>query len=183
MFARTAAIGLLMVPLVASAAQKTEYLIPENWEANKSTAATETSLDLTPKSFQSGMSKHLKEIPQCADAKLGKGELIKDGTVVYQTLKLNGAGLDIILDVNSKGKISNAKFTGPEGPQNDPQLRVMMCSTYAVMRTLQPQYETPEQAQRNMSHLWKSAVSKPFTKAFYFNTIKAQSVPFEMNVY
>lgn len=165
MFARTAAIGLMLLPLMAGAAQE------------------ETHLDLTPKSFQAGMGKHLKEIPQCAAAKLGNGELIKGGKVVYQTLKMNGASVEVILDVSVKGKISNAKFTGAEGAQNDAQLRAMMCSTYAVMRTLQPEYETPTQAQSNMNHLWSSAASKPFTKAFYFNTIKAQYVPLEMNVY
>lgn len=165
MFARTAAIGLMLLPLMAGAAQE------------------ETYLELTPKSFQAGMGKHLKEIPQCAAAKLSKGELIKDGKVVYQALKMNGASVEVILDVSAKGKISNAKFTGAEGAKNDAQLRAMMCSTYAVMRTLQPDYESSAQAQSNMNHLWQSAASKPFTKAFYFNTIKAQYVPFEMNVY
>ncbi|MEW9905280.1 hypothetical protein [Pseudomonas putida] len=183
MFARTAAIGLLMFPLLAVAAQKTEYLIPEDWESNKKAAPEETYLELTPKSFQAGMGKYVKEIPQCASAKLSKGEVIKDGKYVYQTLKLSGASVDILLDVNAKGKIAKAKFTGPEGAKNDAQLQAMMCSTYAVMRTLQPEYEKSSQAQKNMTHLWKSAAEKPFTKAFYFNSIKAQYVPFEMNVY
>lgn len=183
MLARTAAISLMLFPLIAGAAQKTEYLIPENWEAGKSTAQQDSYLELTPKSFQAGMGKYIKEIPQCAAAKLGKGELIKDGKVMYQTLKLGGAAVDILLDVNAKGKIANARFTGPAGAKDDAQLQVMMCSTYAIMRTLQPEYETPGQASKNMTHLWKSAASKPFTKAFYFNTIKAQYVPFEMNVY
>lgn len=165
MFARTTAIGLMMLPLMAGAAQE------------------ETHLDLTPKSFQAGMGKHLKEIPQCAAARLGKGEVIKDGKAVYQTLKMNGASVEVILNVGAHGKVSNAKFTGAEGAKNDAQLRAMMCSTYAVMRTLQPEYETSSQAQSNMNHLWTSAATKPFTKAFYFNTIKAQYVPFEMNVY
>lgn len=165
MFARTAAIGLMLLPLIAGAAQE------------------ETTLDLTPKSFQAGVAKHLKEIPQCTDATLSKGAPMKDGKVVYQTLKMNGATVEVVLDVSAKGQISNAKFTGADGAKNDAQLRAMMCSTYAVMRTLQPDYETPSQAQSNMNHLWKSAVSAPFTKAFYFNTIKAQYVPFEMNVY
>lgn len=165
MFARATAIGLMLVPLMAGAAQE------------------ESTLDLTPKSFQAGMGKHLKEIPQCAAAKLSKADQIKDGRVVYHTLTMNGASVEVLLDLGKAGKIAKAKFTGAAGANNDAQLRAMMCSTYAVMRTLQPDYETPDQAQSNMSHLWKSAASKPFTKAFYFNTIKAQYVPFEMNVY
>lgn len=183
MFARTAVISLMLIPLIAGAAQKTEYLIPENWEAGKSDAKEESHLELTPKTFQAGMGKHLKEIPQCSTAKLSKGELIKDGKVVYQTLKLGSASVDVILDLSANGKIANAKFTGSQGAKNDAQVQVMMCSTYAVMRTLQPDYETPEQASGNMAHVWKSAASKPFTMAFYFNSIKTQYVPFEMNVF
>ncbi|WJM94950.1 hypothetical protein QEP73_15320 [Pseudomonas defluvii] len=187
MFTRTAVIGLFMLPLLAGAASKksdeVEYLIPEDWDSKKSEAPAESYLELTPKSFQAGMKKHLKEIPQCASAKLSNAEPIKDGKVVYHTIKLNNAAVDVLLDVNGKGKISNAKFTGPESAKNDPQLAVMMCSTYAIMRTLQPEYEKPQQAQKNMKHVWQSAASKPFRMAFYYNNIKTQFVPFEMNVF
>lgn len=151
--------------------------------AQAADAQSSTALTLTPKTFQSGMTKYIKEIPQCASAKLAKASLMKDGQVVYQQLKLDGAEVDILLDVNKAGKISNAKFTGPADAKDESQLQLMMCSTYAIMRTLQPEYESPAQAQRNMTHLWKSAASKPFKMAFYFNSIKAQYVPFEMNVF
>lgn len=187
MFVRSAAIGLLMLPLLAGAANKkneeVEYLIPEDWDSKKSEVPAESYLELTPKSFQAGMMKHLNEIPQCASAKLSKAEPIKDGKVVYHSIKLNDASVDVLLDVNGKGKISNAKFTGPQSAKSDPQLAVMLCSTYAIMRTLQPKYETPQQARSNMNHVWKSAATKPFKMAFYFNNIKTQFVPFEMNVF
>ena len=190
MIARILLVALILMPVVsAQAAQKApaddevEYLIPEDWESKKDEPKAPPSLELTPKAFQVGMAKHIKEIPQCKAAKLGAGSPIKDGQVVYQELKLDGAEVDIILDVNPAGKISNAKFTGPNGAKDNSQLQLMMCSTYAIMRTLQPEYEKPEQAQRNMSHVWKSAATKPFKMAFYFNSIKTQYVPFEMNVF
>lgn len=190
MIARTLILALALVPLVSAQAAKkataddeVEYLIPEDWESKKAEPAAPPSLELTPKSFQVGMVKHIKEIPQCVTAKLGQGSPLKDGQVVYQELKMNGAEVDIILDVNPAGKISNAKFTGPNGAKDDAQLQLMMCSTYAIMRTLQPEYEKPAQARKNMGHVWKSAATKPFKMAFYFNNIQTQYVPFEMNVF
>lgn len=190
MIARILLVALILMPVVSAQAAKkapaddeVEYLIPEDWESKKDEPKAPPSLELTPKAFQVGMAKHIKEIPQCKAAKLGAGNPIKDGQVVYQELKLDGAEVDIILDVNPAGKISNAKFTGPNGAKDNSQLQLMMCSTYAIMRTLQPEYEKPEQAQRNMSHVWKSAATKPFKMAFYFNSIKTQYVPFEMNVF
>ncbi|NWL47168.1 hypothetical protein DM819_15235 [Pseudomonas hunanensis] len=187
MFARSAVMVLFLLPLVAGAASKkgddVEYLIPEDWDSKKAEAPQEVHLDLTANSFLVSMRKHLKEIPQCSTAKLSDANPIKGGQVVYHTIKLNSASVDVLLDVDGKGKISNAKFTGVESPRNDPQMVAMLCSTYAIMRTLQPVYETPEQAQGNMTHLWKSASEKPFKMAFYSNNIKAQVIPFEMNVF
>ena len=190
MIARILLVALILTPFVSAQAAKkvpaedeVEYLIPEDWESKKDEPKAPPSLELTPKSFQVGMAKHIKEIPQCKAAKLGSGKPIKDGQVVYQELKLNGAEVDIVLSVNPTGKISNAKFTGPNGAKDNAQLELMMCSTYAIMRTLQPEYEKPEMAQRNMSHVWKSAATKPFKMAFYFNSIQTQYVPYEMNVF
>gem|GEM_PF-2324687 len=190
MIARSLVVALALVPFFtveaakkATADDEVEYLIPEDWDSKKDEPSAPASLELTPKSFQAGMVKHIKEIPQCAAATLGKGSPLKDGRVVYQELKMNGAEVDIILDVNPAGKISNAKFTGPNGAKDNAQLQLMMCSTYAVMRTLQPDLEKPEQAQKNMVHVWKSAATKPFKMAFYFNNIQTQYVPFEMTVF
>ena len=190
MIARILLVALILIPAVSAQAAKkapaddeVEYLIPEDWESKKDEPKVPEALELTPKSFGTGIAKYIKEIPQCAAAKLGKGNPIKDGKIVYQELKLNGVEVDIILDVNEAGKISNAKFTGPKGAKDNAQLQLMMCSTYAIMRTLQPKYEKPDQAQSNMSHVWKSAATKPFKMAFYFNSIQTQYVPFEMNVF
>lgn len=190
MIARILLVALILIPVASAQAAKKapaddefEYLIPEDWDSKKDEPKAPEVLELTPKSFEAGIAKYIKEIPQCAAAKLGKGNPIKDGKVVYQELKLNGAEVDIILDVSETGKISNAKFTGPKGAKDDAQLQLMMCSTYAIMRTLQPEYEKPDQARSNMSHVWKSAATKPFKMAFYFNSIQTQYLPFEMNVF
>lgn len=190
MIARILFFAFALVPLISAQAAKkpiadeeVEYLIPEDWESKKDEPVAPTSLALTPKSFQVGMLKYIKEIPQCGAARLGKGSPLKGGQVIYQELKMNGVEVDIILDVNSAGKISNAKFTGPRGAKDDAQLRLMMCSTYAIMRTLQPEYEKPAQARENMGYVWTSAETKPFKMAFYSNSIQTQFVPFEMNVF
>lgn len=189
MIARILLVVMLVTPVVfAQAAKKepvedeVEYLIPEDWETKKDEPKAPSTLELTPKTFQAGMAKHIKENPQCASAKWGKAHLMKEGRVVYQELKQNGVEIDIILEVSESGKVSNAKFTGPKDAKDDAQFRLMMCTTYAVMRALQPDVETPEQARRNMAHVWKSATRKPFSMAFYFNTIQTQFVPFEMSV-
>jgi hypothetical protein len=190
MIARNLLLALILIPAISAQAAKkapadeeVEYLIPEDWESKKDEPKAPEVLELTPKSFAAGIAKYVKEVPECAAAKLGKGNPMKDGQVVYQELKLKGAEVDIFLDVSQSGKISNAKFTGPKGVKDDAQVLLMMCSTYAIMRTLQPEYEKPEQAQSNMSHVWKSAATKPFKMAFYFNSIQTQYVPFEMNVF
>lgn len=190
MIARSLIFALALVPLVSAQAAKeapaddeVEYLLPEDWEAKKDEPPSTASLELTPKSFQAGMAKHIKEIPQCAAAELGKESPLKGGRVLFQELKMNGKKVDIFLDINPAGKLSNAKFIGPDGVKDDAQLRLMMCSTYAVMRTLQPDLETPEEAQKSMTHVWKSAATKPFKMAFYFNNIQTQYLPFEMNVF
>jgi hypothetical protein len=129
------------------------------------------------------MTKHLAEMPDCADAKLDAPNPMRDGSIVLHELKSDDASVDIMLQVDQTGKLSEAKFTGPESPKNDPQLQLMMCATYAIMRTLQPQYETPAQASKNVAHVWKSAANKPFKMAFYFNTIDTRLLPFEMVVH
>jgi len=160
-----------------------EYLLPPDGEPVDTQAKAPAGLPLTPKAFRAGIAKYIKEVPQYSAAKLDAGNVLKDGAIVHQALKLNGSEVDILLDVNAAGKISNAKFNGPKGAKDDAQLRLMMCSTYAIMRTLQPDLESPAAAQANMKHSWESAANQPFEKSFYFNKIKTQYVPFEMNVY
>ena len=188
MIGRIVVAVLLCVQLVPAFAAKekddeVEYLLPQDWESQPAAKPAEKSLSLTPKAFQSGMTLHVKEIPQCSSATLTPGKLVKNGTVVYQQLKSKGAEVDIILHLNPSGTIASAQFVAPQSAKDNAQLSAMMCSTYAIMRTLQPDLETKAAAQANMKHSWASAAQKPFVKAFYFNTIKTQLVPLEMNVY
>ncbi|UQS91718.1 hypothetical protein M5C90_10810 [Pseudomonas chlororaphis subsp. piscium] len=184
MIRRLAVCALLMAQVLPAFAAKeeVEYLIPEDWATKKPPKQVD-GLPLSPKELESGMKKRFKEIPQCSAVSFGTANVVKDGAAVYQTLSQAGAQLDVIIDVNSEGKVGNAKFIGAKGAKDDPELQLMMCSTYAVMRTLQPDLETREKAQKNMKHVWVSAQQKPFEMAFYFNKIKTQYVPFEMNVH
>lgn len=190
MISRALVLAMTVLPFFSAEAAETvaakdevEYLIPEDWESKKDVPQSPPTLQLTPKSLQAGIGKHVKEIPQCKTAALGAGNILNEGRVVYQELKLGDAKVEMILDVNPSGKISNAKFSGPDGARDSAQLQAMMCATYAVMRTLQPSLETPDKARKNMGHVWKLAETKPFKMAFYFNNIQTQYVPFEMNVF
>ncbi|MBA4287519.1 MAG: hypothetical protein C0439_00840 [Pseudomonas sp.] len=189
MILRTLVFAMALAPLISiqaatkAASDEVEYLIPEDWDSKKDAPPAPSTLELTPKTFHAGMAKHLKEMPQCSSATLGKGKLLKDGDLVAQVIKQGSAEVDVILEVAKTGKISNAKFTGPKGPKDDPQLRLMMCSTYAIMRTLQPELESPEAAAKSMNTAWVRAAKEPFKMGFYFSSIRTQFVPFEMNVF
>ena len=121
------------------------------------------------------MKKRFKEVPQCSDVAFGKAQAVKNSEVIYQTLSLKGGQLEMFVEINSSGKVGKVKFLGIKGAKNDPELRLMMCSTYAVMRTLQPDLESSDVALKNppvrgpcqsKSHLkWPSisTKSKPST--------------------
>ncbi|UCZ84907.1 hypothetical protein LGQ10_00865 [Pseudomonas sp. L5B5] len=129
------------------------------------------------------MKKRFKEVPQCSDAAFGKAQAVKNGEVIYQTLSLKGGQLEMFVEINSAGKVGKVKFLGIKGAKNDPELRLMMCSTYAVMRTLQPDLESSDVALKKSSRAWTLSKQKPFEMAFYFNKVKTQYVPFEMIIY
>ncbi|AXK52617.1 hypothetical protein [Pseudomonas protegens] len=185
MIGRLAVCALLAAQVVPAFAAKdeVEYLIPEDWDSKKDEAKPAGGLPLTSKELESGMKKRFKEVPQCSGVAFGKAQAMKNGEVIYQTLSLKGAQLEMFVEINSAGKVGNAKFLGSKGAKDDPELRLMMCSTYAVMRTLQPELESSEAALKSSSRAWTLSKQKPFEMAFYFNKIKTQYVPFEMNVY
>lgn len=190
MIARVLLVALVLIPFVSAQASKqapadeeVEYLIPEDWDSKEDEPKETEALQLTPTSFQAGIKKHMKEIPQCAAAKLDKGSPLNDGQVVYHELTLNGAKVEIFLNVSKSGKILNAKFAATNSAKDDAQLRGMLCSTYAVMRTLQPDLESSDAALKSAKTAWERAKTQPFKMGFYFNSIRTQYVPFEMSVF
>jgi hypothetical protein len=179
----------LLLSVAATAAtkkaeEKFEYLLPEDWKETQEgdgSAAKPTSLELTPKAFQAGMKKYVKEEEDCRSTSFGPLHPLKEGAVVYQEAKLEGATAQMFLDVASSGKITSAKF---EAPQKDAEhLMLMTCTTYALMRTMQPKYATQASAHGDVVHLWTEAQVKPFSKAFFFNTFKAQVIPLQLEVF
>ncbi|MPQ68317.1 MULTISPECIES: hypothetical protein [unclassified Pseudomonas] len=185
-FSRLMVAILLMTHAFSATAKQEEefvYLLPEDYQDEQGTPQKDKSLNLTPREFKEGVIKYLKQIPQCSLSKLTPEHMINDGAVIYQELNLGGAKLDVFVDVAESGKISKIKFLESRGSK-DESLQAIMCSTYAVMRTLWPdeKLQSHEQALDSMTRLWTLAADKPFEMSFFFDKIKAQVVPFLMEV-
>lgn len=174
-------IKILLVLLLSSYVVADEYLLPEDWETNPRPKNTELLITLSD--FNKRMPKYFKTIPQCRAAKFSKPKLINDGKSAYQEIELNTSKIDVIATIADSKKLTNISFTSEGKIKNDNDLQAMMCATYSIMRTLQPDYETQDGALRQASHLWKISKDKPFELSYFFDRIKAQHTPFELTIY
>ena len=187
MITRLLLLCLIAAPFAALADKKktddVEYLLPADFDdaSAADNPAKKAGLALTVKTFQAGMKKNIGDDVDCKTAKLTALSSMKKGAVVYQQIDVSGAKLDVFLDIGPKSQITNARFESSVKDQD--HLVAMLCATYGLMRTIEPKYITPAAAKKDALHLWQEAQAKPFTKAFMFNTFKAQMTPFQMNVF
>ena len=187
MIARLLVLCFIAVPFSALADKKktddVEYLLPADFD--DASVATKPDkkpgLQLTAKAFQAGMKKFIGDDVDCKTAKLTAPSSMKNGKVVYQQIDVAGSKLDVFLDVGAESRITNVRFES--GVKDQDHLVAMLCATYGLMRTIEPKYITPAAVKKDALHLWQEAQTKPFSKAFMFNTFKAQMVPFQVNVF
>lgn len=157
-----------------------EYLIPEDWETNPKPKRVE--LLITLNDFNKRMLKYFKTIPQCSAAKLSKPRLINDGKSAYQEIELNASKINLITGIADSKKLTNINFTSEGKIKNDNDLRAMICAGYAVIRTLQPEYETQKGALDKASRIWILSKDKPFRMTLITDRMTAQHVPFQFEI-
>lgn len=174
MVARLILLCLLTVPLSSvQAASKTH--------AKAKPAEPQSSLNLTPQALQAGVQRFIKEEADCGSVTFESVRTQKKGAVIRQKLEREGAKVDMTLEVAKSGKVSNARFAAPT---KDPaHLTVMLCGTYALMRTLQPNPGNPAVARQAALDLWQQAQQKTYTKALGNAKFRAQMAPFEVNAF
>jgi hypothetical protein len=174
MVARLLLLSLLaMSPFTVQAAAKTE--------AKPKQAAPEKGLKLTPKALQAGMQTYIREEDDCRSVTFGSTRPLKKGAVIRQKLQRQGADVDMSLDISKSGNVSNLRVSADT---KDPaHLTVMLCATYAAIRTLQPKAQSPGSARQAALALWQEAQQKPSTKVFQSSRFKAQMTPFELNAF
>lgn len=144
-------------------------------------AAEGTGLSVTPKALQAGMQSFIKEEADCRSVTFGSVRTLKNGAQLRQKLQREDAEVDMALDVSKAGKVSNLRFAADT---KDPaHLTVMLCATYAAMRTLQPMLENRDIARQAALQLWQDAQQKTVTKEFYNERFRAQMAPFELNAF
>lgn len=148
-----------------------------------SALAEQKELTLTAKQFDKGVKKYFNTIPQCAEIKVDELRLINDGANGYQEFKLGNVTFTVILKISEKDKLTNIKITSTGNAKNEQARQGMLCSTYSVMRMLQPKLASKGDALKQAGHLWTLAKEAPFEMTYYFDRIKAQFVPFELNIY
>lgn len=140
------------------------------------TAFEAHAIELTKSQFESGLRTYVKEVPQCAGAKLTAGKAGAGGWL-YQFK--NSAELEVLVLANGQ-QIRQIEVTALD--RNESGLHDMLCATIALMRAIQPEYVTTSDAVRDAKHLWENARDRPFTKAFYFDTFVAQMTPVKLTV-
>lgn len=172
MVARLLLLCLLAVPLSSvQAASKTHAKATE----------PQGRLNLTPQALQAGVKRFIKEEADCRSVTFESIRTQKKGAVIRQKLAREGAKVDMTLEVTKAGKVSNARFAAPT---KDPaHLTVMLCGTYALMRTLQPSPGSPDMARQAALDLWQQAQQKTYTKALGNARFRAQMAPFEVNAF
>jgi hypothetical protein len=172
MMPRLVLLCLFALPMLpAQAAKKPEP---------KPHAAPETSLGITAATLQAGMKKYIQEEADCRSVTFGDTKALKKGARVRQRLQRDGAQVDVTLDVSKAGNVSNARFAAPT---KDPaHLTVMLCATYAVMRTLQPKGQALDTARSTALEMWQKAQQQPVQVPFAAHQFRAQMKPFELNV-
>lgn len=148
-----------------------------------SASAEQKELTLTAKQFDKGVKKYFNTIPQCAEIKVDKLRLINDGANGYQEFKLGNVTFTVVLKISEKNKLTNIQITSTSNAKNEQARQGMLCSTYSVMRMLQPKLASKDDALKQAGHLWTLAKEAPFEMTYYFDRIKAQFTPFELNVY
>ena len=174
MIARMLLLCLLATPAFSAQAAPKAQATPKP-------AAPEKGLQITPKALQAGMQAFIREEQDCRSVTFAGVRTLKKGAVIRQKLQREGAEVDVSLDVSKAGNVTNARFAADT---KDPaHLTVMLCATYAVMRTLQPKAVSPEAARQAALELWQQAQQKPTTKTFAPNRFKAQMAPFELNAF
>ena len=109
--------------------------------------------------------------------------LINDGANGYQEFKLGNVTFTAVLKISEKDKLTNIQITSTSNAKNEQARQGMLCSTYSVMRMLQPKLASKDDALKEAGHLWTLAKEAPFEMTYYFDRIKAQFTPFELNVY
>ncbi|MBA1243343.1 hypothetical protein [Pseudomonas japonica] len=138
-------------------------------------------LELTAPALLAGIKQHLPEEQDCRTVTFQKPRTFKNGAVIKQKLERDGAEIDMTFDIAKSGKLANARFAADT---KDPaHLTVMLCATYAAMRTLQPTMERSELARQAALELWQQAQQQTITKTFAGERFRAQMAPFEVNVF
>lgn len=132
-------------------------------------SAEQKALPLTAKQFDSGIKKYFKTIPQCSTIKVDEMRLFNNGANGYQEFKQGNITFTVILKIDEKDKLTNIQITSSStNSKNEQSRQGMLCSTYAVMRMLQPKLATKEDALKQAGLLWKLAKDAPFEMS-YFN--------------
>ena len=171
---------ILLTLLLSSYVVADEYLLPEDWETNPRPKNTE--LLITLNDFNKRMPKYFKTIPQCSAAKLTKPKLFKDGKNAYQEIVLNDSKIDVIAYIAESKKLTTINFTSEGKIKNDNDLRAMICAAYAIIRTLQPEYETQKGALDKAGRIWVLSKDKPFRMTLITDRMTAQHVPFQFDI-
>ena len=139
-------------------------------------------LGVTAKSLDAGVKKYLSTDPDCKKIKWPVPTVGNNGNT--RLYRVDGySAFEVVANVSKSGKLST--ITMNTAKPDTASATDALCISYAVMRTLQPEYETKDAALSNAIHLWKEASSRKFfRKAFYFDVIEAKrsSSGFEMLV-
>ncbi|AYN21602.1 hypothetical protein D3M96_14315 [Alcaligenes aquatilis] len=139
-------------------------------------ASNVSAMQLTKAQLDKGIKKYMKEVPQCQAIKVIADQQV--GESWFYTLRGN-VDVDIVVGLEG-GRVQRIEAISAD--RNDGAMRDMMCLTVGLMRGIQPEYVSIEDALKEGTHLWSGAAQKPFKKAFYFDTFTAKLTPLSLVV-
>lgn len=160
--------------VAAYAKDEVEYLLPENWESEQVKPQKRETLDFDRVELRKRFNLAVREIPQCANLKWSGDHPI------LQTITQGVEKADVLLEGDHKLKAVTITASGNK--TNPATQRFMVCSTYALVRALQPDYFSGQQALDSAVDAWKRAAGAPAPLAIIFDKIVVQYVPFMLKL-
>jgi hypothetical protein len=103
--------------------------------------------------------------------------LFNDGANGYQESQLGNITFVVMLNIDEKDKLTNIQIISSGNAKNEQARQGMLCSTYAVMRMLQPKLASKNDALKQAGHLWVLAKGALFEMAYYFDNNKGAICP------
>ncbi len=138
------------------------------------------SFKLTAQTLAQALEQRVTEHSMCRDLSWGPYSL--SGSTAQQSIRVTGGAVDMKLLTDEDGNVVKVQWTPAWGVNSpEPQYRLMLCMTYALLRTVQPDW-TDGQVKAGWHDVWRSSTGPDSVRIERF-TFDTKTKPLELVVY